>query len=100
MRIVLAALVVAVVCFFVFMLSHLTAKAHDWFPAECCSNQDCFPVKDTDLQLQPDGSYIVVHSGKRAVDVRESLDGRYYLCTGNATLDGEPKCVFEPDRGF
>jgi hypothetical protein len=60
------------------------APAHDWYPVECCSSQDCAPA-DTVVR-QEDGSYHVTSRGMSAVipadysKWRRSPDGRVHVC--------------------
>jgi hypothetical protein len=60
------------------------AQAHDWYPVECCSNQDCAPA-DTVVR-RDDGSYVVTSRGMSAVipadysKWRRSPDGRIHVC--------------------
>ena len=41
------------------------AHAHDWYPLECCSGQDCGPAET--VERRPDGSYLVTSRGLSAV---------------------------------
>jgi len=60
------------------------ARAHDWYPVECCSTQDCAPA-DTVVRRE-DGSYLVTSRGMSAVIPadyprwRLSPDGRVHVC--------------------
>jgi hypothetical protein len=61
-----------------------SAPAHDWYPLECCSNDDCAPA-DTVVR-RDDGSYVVTARGLSAVipadyaKWRRSPDGRIHVC--------------------
>lgn len=60
------------------------ARAHDWYPAECCSDKDCAPA-DTVVRRE-DGSYLVTARGMSVVipanyaKWRISPDGRVHVC--------------------
>ena len=61
-----------------------SAHAHDWYPRECCSNQDCAPA-DTVVR-QDDGSFLVTARGMTVVIPpnyslwRNSPDGQVHVC--------------------
>lgn len=62
----------------------VSAKAHDWFPYECCGGNDCKEVSkwedygDYDWKItNPDGVYIV---HKKDQNIRPSQDGKRYMC--------------------
>jgi hypothetical protein len=60
------------------------ARAHDWYPLECCSDRDCAPA-DTVLRRE-DGSFLVTARGMSVVIPadyqrwRNSPDGRIHVC--------------------
>ena len=60
------------------------APAHEWYPLECCSDQDCAPADS--VERRDDGSYVVVSRGMSAVipanysNWRKSPDGRIHVC--------------------
>lgn len=78
------------------------AAAHDWYPGECCSGHDCFPIKETDLIHLGEAGWRVKASGEYVPQGmrRESRDGQWHLCTYDGTRTGKPRCLFEPPRGF
>lgn len=59
-------------------------QAHDWYPKECCSDQDCALVDS--VVRRDDGSYLVTSRGMSAVipadysKWRKSPDGRIHVC--------------------
>lgn len=81
------------------------ARAHDWYPLECCSQVDCAPV-DWVTMSQTSGflpgtpleSSMVVSTkhGMAIVPLelqrRESKDGRMHACI----RDGRVICIFVP----
>ena len=60
------------------------AEGHDWYPVECCSEQDCGPA-DT-VERRADGSYLVTSRGMSVVvpadyqKWRKSPDARIHVC--------------------
>lgn len=78
------------------------ALAHSWYPYECCSERDCFPVAVEDVKTIPggwsleDGTFI----GYR--EARVSPDGKYHVCRHNdgkgklINLPGKPACFWAP----
>lgn len=77
----------------------IPAKAHSWYPPECCSGQDCHEA-DAVTEL-PDGSarvqvgndtLVVPPSLKR----RQSRDGHYHLCYRKWRDGTIIHCFFEP----
>lgn len=97
--------------------------AHSWYPAECCSDQDCHEIPDTAVREESDGSYTVLASGERfyppgsqkmvegyspeggaqpmrARTFKWSKDGSYHRCTP-AGQDGSSWtfCLFIPQPG-
>jgi len=67
-----------------------TARAHDWYPMECCHGMDCAPVENvgtissTLLGNQLPGMVVTTKHGTAAVPAtfprRESKDGRMHAC--------------------
>lgn len=88
------------------------ARAHSFYPWECCSSQDCWPTgKDADAR-EPDP--IGTDSGWLLQDgtivpyaaARQSPDGRFHVCRRGATLSGQlitpysqPPCLWAPVPG-
>lgn len=66
------------------LLTSAGARAHDWYPRECCGGEDCAPA-DTVVRRN-DGSYLVTSRGMSAVipsgfeEWRESPDARIHVC--------------------
>ena len=86
------------------MAAHLITRpvsAHNWYPVGCCSGNDCFPIKETDLEAIPNG-YRIKSSGLTATggQVHRSEDGRFHICTIGGKPDDKPRCLFEPPMGF
>lgn len=89
-----------------------SAKAHSWYPMECCSDADCWPMgedadaKEPDPKIVP-GGYLT-HDGIFVAekDVRYSPDGRYHICRYGGRKDADiitawkkPLCMWVPSNG-
>lgn len=70
------------------------AAAHSFYPWECCSDQDCWPMGDAADAREPEPS--VTPSGWRLADgeivayaaARSSPDGRFHVCRKGGRADG------------
>lgn len=81
------------------------ARAHGWYPKDCCHDNDCAPVESL-VRLVPAGGgapQLVVTSkhGKAIVPqdfpVRESKDGRMHVCMRHDPWGGmDVMCLFIP----
>lgn len=86
--------------------------AHSWYPADCCSDRDCWPMgvdsdaKEPDPKVVP-GGYLT-HDGHFVAekDTRPSKDGRFHVCRyGGAREAGiiatsRGICLFVPQPTF
>lgn len=98
----------------VFIVAAVAANAHDWYPMECCSGQDCAPVDKAESSMPPMSvipgaaglapvapelpSLVVTTrhgSGVVPPDMprRRSPDGRMHACVRQGTV----LCIFVPD---
>lgn len=96
----LTILVLAAFCM-AMLVRAVSARAHDWYPADCCSNMDCAPVEKADIVSSPfmaglaDSLVPPAHAGLGAMAVttkhgtvivpanfprRESKDGQLHAC--------------------
>lgn len=91
---------------FVMMAIALTlcgeARAHSWYPWECCSERDCFPVEPNAVRevsggwLLEDGTFVAYN------EARPSPDGRFHVCRredGKGALirqKEKPACFWAP----
>jgi hypothetical protein len=84
----------------------IPAKAHDWYPLECCHAMDCAPVERHGFirPMSGDGlPQLMVTSKHGTVTVphnfprRTSKDGRMHVCMRPGT-DGSMRllCIFYP----
>lgn len=109
---VLRAGLALVILGFALIVACQPARAHDWYPALCCSGRDCHPTGEVDGAREPAARFTprgwVLHDGKVIPHdkVRQSPDGALHVCrrggdpTGDVIeVDGSP-CVFVPGLGF
>lgn len=81
------------------------ALAHSWYPFECCSERDCFPVPVQDVKIIKGGW--MLHDGTviEHAEARPSPDGRFHLCRHNDGKGGlirkhkAPACFWAPIEG-
>ena len=58
-----------------------TARAHEWYPWECCSDQDCAPIPLAETPREGRGGYTLIDG--RFIpykEIRNSPDGQWHLC--------------------
>lgn len=74
------------------------ARAHSFYSALCCSDRDCHPVADTDVEataggwfVKPTGETIPYSDPK----VKPSPDGRFHLCVPETLV----RCIYTPGMG-
>ena len=86
-------------CFVAVLALADPALAHDQYPRDCCSGQDCRPALVGEIELTRDGLYLVVPTGELFTrsQVRPSFDGNFHRCLYDPS---NPKsrtiCVFVP----
>jgi hypothetical protein len=58
------------------------ALAHSGYPPECCSDRDCRPALQGEIELMGDGRYLVVPTGEifTRAQVRPSFDQNFHRC--------------------
>lgn len=77
--------------------------AHQWYPKECCNDQDCFPatkverLPDQGLRVELGHITVIVPPG---FDARPSQDNKVHVCVYR-DIRGHyhPRCVFLPGVG-
>lgn len=87
--------------------------AHSWYPWECCSDQDCWPMGEDADAKEPDPKAVpggwLTHDGVFVAerDTRPSRDGRFHVCRYGGRADGgvimphqKPVCLFTPRPSF
>lgn len=85
-----------------FALLPAVALAHSWYPHECCSDRDCYPVPAPQVRsvqggwVLADGTFIAWR------EARPSPDGQYHICRREdgkgalITIPGKPHCFWAP----
>lgn len=82
-----------------------TALAHSWYPHECCHDQDCYPIKDDEVELLSSGAYLIKATrevfsppGSTLSDkhFRYSPDGSFHRCSFGGSRDSTSICLFIP----
>lgn len=81
------------------------ALAHSWYPFECCSEKDCFPVPVNEVRIVPGGW--TLHDGTMIeyAEARPSPDGKFHVCrrqdgTGPLIrMHKKPACFWAPIMG-
>lgn len=89
------------------------AIAHSWYPYDCCSDRDCWPMGEDADAREPDPK--IVPGGYRTFDgifiaerdTRPSRDGRFHICRQGGARDGKivtpysaKPCLFVPRPTF
>lgn len=88
-------------------------KAHSWYPWECCSSSDCWPMGTDADAREPDPTIVPggyrTHDGIFVAerDTRPSRDGRYHVCRYGGSKSasviaptGKQICLFVPQPTF
>lgn len=87
------------------------ARAHDWYPWECCHAQDCAPMGEAMQEPLPkpapggwllDDGMLIPYS-----QARTSPDGKFHICRRNGERSGaliapdkRPVCFWAPQPSF
>lgn len=78
------------------------AFAHSWYPFECCSEKDCFPVPVSDVRVVPGGWTLSDGTMIEHAEARPSPDGQFHVCrrqdgTGPLIrMHKKPACFWAP----
>lgn len=75
-------------------VEHRKARAHDWYPPDCCSDNDCRMLPASRVKAMRDGGYLI--DGLIAIQrerVRPSPDGEYHACMPTAI---HVRCFWAP----
>lgn len=90
---------------FAFALLTVPAFAHSWYPYECCSERDCFPVPVHDVRVVPGGWTLSDGTMVRQDEARPSPDGRFHVCRSQdgkgalIRMYAKPACFWAPVMG-
>jgi hypothetical protein len=92
-----------------------SARAHEWYQADCCSGIDCAPVDAAAVVESPAGFVVTIRPGThpmwpasktenlvavypyRSSKVRPSRDENWHVCISSA---GTPLCLYVIGGGF
>jgi hypothetical protein len=74
-----------------------SANAHSWYPHECCSDRDCYPLPAGAVKEVP-GGYQLIENGEFIphADTRNGQDDQFHICRWP---DGRRICFFRPYSG-
>jgi hypothetical protein len=85
------------------------ASAHSFYPWECCSDQDCWPMGDRPGDREPEPTFTAagwrLHDGAVVpfAAARPSPDGRFHVCRRAGQAEGQvirpegrPICLWAP----
>lgn len=79
-----------------------TALAHSWYPYECCSEKDCFPVPIRDVRVVPGGWNLSDGTHVKHDEARPSPDGQFHVCRSQEgkgaliRMYSKPACFWAP----
>lgn len=94
----------------VLVVATAMARAHEWYPHDCCSDRDCWPTGVGEREPDP----VATREGWRLSDgiivpynqARPSPDGRFHVCRSGGRTDGaviqpyqQPPCLWVPQGG-
>ncbi|MCL4712154.1 MAG: hypothetical protein KJZ73_13005 [Pseudorhodoplanes sp.] len=83
------------------LVAPVFALAHEWYPPDCCSGQDCAPIDDGRVTRTQAGDYLIdgrwMFPRDDDAQTRRSLSGRYHACFPRP--DERPRCLFVPPEG-
>ncbi len=81
---------------FSILMSTSSVLAHSFYPWECCSSVDCFPipVPREEIQATPNGWYLLKEQMTIPYEsARPSPDGRFHICRDEL---GKGKLIIAP----
>jgi hypothetical protein len=87
---------IAIGCLLGLLLITVTShvRAHSWYDYWCCSDNDCFPIKE--IHNDPRGDYMIFNGSKYyfqdAISTRPSQDEQYHACI----VGGRLRCLYVP----
>ena len=79
------------------------ALAHEWYPYDCCSDNDCAPIPLAETPKEGGGGFNLIDGRHIAyAAVRASPDGRWHLCEQKTPANTSLRkilCIFGPIGG-
>jgi hypothetical protein len=103
-KVVLFAIIGAVVLMVLtFLLGVSIARAHSWYPHECCSSTDCEPLAEDQIKVTSEGYILPNGELVKHGTTRPSQDGQYHWCRHliepRMLIRKDPVCLFVPEGG-
>lgn len=89
-----------------FVLSAVPAKAHDWYPPQCCSGHDCRVIDVDDVKLTPLGfeikesGEVISYSDNRIRKTPPEGAAKYHRCSEGGKAAGKTICIYIPNWQF
>lgn len=81
------------------------ARAHDWYPYNCCSGADCRAIGSDIITTTPEG-FFIKESGETLPYNSEKIrktppegGGLYHRCSRDGKPEGETICLYIPNWG-
>ena len=81
------------------------ARAHDWFPADCCSGFDCKVIPQSQVQASkggfviPGNPEVVPYSSPKIRQTPPEGANNFAVCTTGGAPDGAVICLYIPTWG-
>lgn len=71
-------------------------RAHSWYDAECCSNDDCKPVATEDvIETEKGWKHLPTGTEFTKEMVKPSKDRHFHVCIGKHAWNfGKPYCIY------
>lgn len=88
----------AVIAVAMLLFAYSAARAHSWYPIECCSDRDCEPLPDDAVAIVA-GGYLIKATGELIAEqeARQGKDEVFHVCRSPVT--GIRLCFFKPYSG-
>lgn len=88
----------------ILVLLNLPAMAHEWYPWECCSDNDCAPIPLSQTPKEEAGGFTLT-DGRHILyrELKASPDGQWHLCEEKREADPRKRkilCLYAPVGGF
>lgn len=80
----------------------IEARAHDWFPPNCCSGFDCKVIPQSAVKASkggfvlPGNPEVVPYNSPKIRQTPPEGEGNFALCTRGGAPDGEVICLYIP----
>lgn len=88
---------IAMIAVAMLLHAYSAARAHSWYPPQCCSDRDCFPLADSAVKKVPGGYQLTdTHEFISDAEAREGRDDSFHMCRNPS---GVILCFFRPHNG-